>query len=172
MRYRAIIDSRQISIEDVDLAAGRASVDGRPVNFDFQPVRPGLFSLILHNRVYTVHVEGGKGLDEISIGGYHARVVVEDERTMLMRQLAHADEDSGPFEVNAPMPGLVVRLHVQVGDHIHKGQRLVTIEAMKMENEIKSSGEGLVEQVFVAEQKVVEKGARLLRLSKVTFTSN
>lgn len=166
MRYIATIDSRQITIQNVDPASGSAMVEGRAVRFDMQQVRPGLFSLIFDNRVYTVQVATGKAAAEISIGPHHHRVVVEDERALLLRKLAKTEEESGPLEVNSPMPGLVVRLSVAAGERVKKGQRLVTIEAMKMDNEIKSPVDGVVEQIFVSERDVVEKDAKLLRLSK------
>lgn len=166
MRFLATIDSRQISIHDVDMAAGSATMDGRLVRFDFQPVRPGVYSLILDHRVYTVQVSAGKTGDEISIGAYQSTVVVEDERAALLRKLSHPEEDTGPLDVNSPMPGLVVRLTVAAGQPVKKGQRLAIIEAMKMENEIKSPTDATVAAVFVRERDIVEKDARLMQLNR------
>jgi len=172
MRSTASIGSRQFSIQNIDFASGTATLDGRTVRFDMQPLRPGLFSLILNDQVYTVQVHSGKDAEEISIGVHSFKVVVEDERAVLLRKLARAEDEAGPVEVNAPMPGLVVRIHVQNGDRVKKSQRLLTIEAMKMENEIKSPCDGVVEQVFVHERDVVEKDARLLRLSRIVSGKN
>jgi biotin carboxyl carrier protein len=166
MRYIATIDTRQIAIENVDLAAGSATVDGRSVRFDFQPLRSGLYSLILDDRVYTVQLQNGTGADEVTIGAHHRSVTVDDERAILLRKLAHAEENTGIFELVTPMPGLVIRVNARSGDAIKKGQRLVTVEAMKMENEIKSPVDGVVEQVFVVERDIVEKGTKLLRVNK------
>jgi biotin carboxyl carrier protein len=172
MRYTASIASRQFSIDNVDLGGGTATLDGRLVRFDLRPLRPGLFSLILDDQVYTVQAQSRKDIEEISIGVRSFRVVVEDERTILLRKLSLAEDEPGPVDVNAPMPGLVVRLHVQTGDRVKSSQRLLTIEAMKMENEIKSPGDGVVDQVFVHEREVVEKDARLLRLSRAPTDKN
>lgn len=166
MRYIATIHSREISIDQIDLVAGSASIDGKTVRFDFQPLRPGLYSLILDNRVYTVQVQNGKIAAEIAVGSHHAGVVVEDDRALLLRKLGRTATDTGVLEIQAPMPGLIVRTHAGQGETVKKGQRLVTIEAMKMENEIKSPTDGVVEEVFVSEWDVVEKGERLLKLQK------
>ncbi len=172
MRYTASIASRQFSIQDIDLATGTAMLNGRSVRFDLQPVRPGLFSLILDDQVYAVQVQSRKDAEEISIGVHTFKVVVEDERAVLLRKLSRSEDETGPVDVNAPMPGLVVRLHVQNGDRVKQGLRLLTIEAMKMENEIKSPNDGIVEKVFIREREVVEKGARLLRLSRTAADKN
>lgn len=164
MRFLATIDSQQITIHDVDLAAGRACVDGRPVVFDFQPLRPGVYSLILDHRVYTVQVAAGERGDEVTIGPYRSTVVVEDERTALLRRLTRAEEDKGPLTIDSPMPGLIVRLLVAAGQPVKRGQPLAIIEAMKMENEIKSPADGVVAAVFVRERDIVEKDGRLLQL--------
>jgi biotin carboxyl carrier protein len=169
MRYIATIDSRQISIENVDLAAGSAIVDGRLVRFDFQVIRSGSYSMILDDRVYTVQLEKRQGVDEVTIGAHCKSVWVDDEKAILLRKLAQTEEDAGKFDVTTPIPGLVVHLHAQTGDRVKKGQRLVTIEAMKMENEIKSSFDGVVEQIFVGERDVVEKDTKLMRVDRKSF---
>jgi len=172
MRYSASIASRQFSIQNIDLASGTATLNGRQVRFDLQPLRPDLFSLILDDKIYTVQVASSKGADEISIGVHNFRVVVEDERAVLLQKLSRAEDETGQVEVNAPMPGLVVRLLVHSGDRVKKSQRLLTIEAMKMENEIKSPIDGVVDQVFIHARDVVEKDTRLVRLSRAASDKN
>jgi len=167
MRYLVTIDSRQISIQDLDLAAGRATVDGQARRFDFKLLQPGTYSLIIDHRVYTARVERGETADEISIGSYRTSALVEDERAALLRKLAHTEQDTGPLDVTSPIPGLVVRVFAGPGEHVQKGQRLLTIEAMKMENEIKSPLDGIVAEVFARERDVVDKGGRLMRLRRL-----
>jgi len=166
MRFLATIDSRPISIQDVNLANGTAAVEGRAVRFDMRPLRPGVYSLIIDHRIYTVQVARGKAADEISIGAYHGSVVVEDERAALLRKLAQTEDNTGPLDIRSPMPGMVIRLFVAAGEPVKKGQRLATIEAMKMENEIKSPVDGTVAAVFASERDIVEKDARLVQLNR------
>jgi len=66
--------------------------------------------------------------------------------------------------VATQMPGRVVRILVQVGDVVRKGQPLIVIEAMKMENEMKSPIDGTVGEVYVSEATAVDSGARLIRV--------
>jgi pyruvate carboxylase subunit B len=72
---------------------------------------------------------------------------------------------TGTAEIKAPMPGMVVRLPAQKGDAVKKGQSLVVIEAMKMENDLKSPADGIVTAIHVAERTAVEKNARLITLT-------
>ncbi|HSJ07617.1 MAG TPA: acetyl-CoA carboxylase biotin carboxyl carrier protein subunit, partial [Longimicrobiales bacterium] len=69
---------------------------------------------------------------------------------------------TGPKPVRAPMPGLIVRVEVAEGDHLQPGQGVVVMEAMKMENELRADGEGVVARVLVTPGQAVEKGAILV----------
>jgi biotin carboxyl carrier protein len=62
------------------------------------------------------------------------------------------------------MPGLIVRVNVQEGDRVRAGQGLVVMEAMKMENELRASADGIVRRVIVIPGSAVEKGAQLLEM--------
>jgi biotin carboxyl carrier protein len=83
----------------------------------------------------------------------------------VLRQLARGEAQTmGTIEIKAPMPGLVVRLPVKKDDSVKKGQSVAVIEAMKMENDIKSPADGVVTTIHVAERNAVEKNAKLLTL--------
>lgn len=69
-------------------------------------------------------------------------------------------------ELHANMPGLVVALKCAVGDTVAKGQALVVLEAMKMQNELASPGDGVVEEILVEAGQSVDGGAILLRLAE------
>jgi biotin carboxyl carrier protein len=64
--------------------------------------------------------------------------------------------------LKAPMPGLVLRMNVKVGDTVKKGDALLVLEAMKMENVIKAAGDGVVKKITATEKTAVEKGAVLI----------
>jgi biotin carboxyl carrier protein len=66
--------------------------------------------------------------------------------------------------VKAPMPGLVLRVQVKVGDAVKKGDALLVLEAMKMENVIKAEGEGIVKAIKVNEKQAVEKNTLLIEM--------
>jgi biotin carboxyl carrier protein len=93
-------------------------------------------------------------------------VLALDERTRAIRDLAAKSEvDSGPAPLKAPMPGLVVRIAVAVGDTVSAGQALVVVEAMKMENELRAASGGVVTAIRAIEGTAVEKGAVLVELA-------
>ena len=65
-------------------------------------------------------------------------------------------------ELSSPMPGRVLKIMVKIGDQINIGDSLLSLEAMKMENILKSDGEGVVKEIFISEQQVVDKGEVLI----------
>jgi len=90
---------------------------------------------------------------------------VETARDLLLRKYASsAGTASRRYEVHAPMPALVVKVEVNVGDEVKNGQSLLILEAMKMENEIRSHQAGKVKEIHVTKGKAVEKGELLILL--------
>ena len=106
---------------------------------------------------------------ETTIAGWVFEVTVEDEPRALLRekagQGAGAGGRKGSDTVRAQIPGRVVRLWVEVGDAVEAGQRLLAIEAMKMENEVRAPHAGTVESIAVDPGSSVELRDELLRLA-------
>ena len=73
---------------------------------------------------------------------------------------------AGGHDLKAPMPGIVVRPLVALGDSVKRGQGLLILEAMKMQNELASDADGVVTEILVSEGQMVEAGALLLRVSE------
>ena len=127
------------------------------------PVRLVSIGDQVHRVVARRHRERGRYT--LWIDGYRYEVEALDERTRAIRDLSGAKAGpSGPAPLVAPMPGLVVRVAVAVGDAVQAGQALVVMEAMKMENELRSSATGTVKAVLAAPGTAVEKGAVLVEL--------
>jgi biotin carboxyl carrier protein len=108
----------------------------------------------------------GSGMDwVVTLRGRRITVAV---RTWRERVLADAESASrrhdGPIEVRATLPGLVVAIAVQEGDEVQSGTTLLTIEAMKMQNEVRAPQAGRVSAVAVAAGQAVAAGAPLLRI--------
>ncbi|HEY8832736.1 MAG TPA: biotin/lipoyl-containing protein [Gemmatimonadaceae bacterium] len=117
--------------------------------------------------VYRVVVQRrqGRGRYTLWIDGYRFEAEALDERTRAIRDVSAASAGPiGPAPVRAPMPGLIVRVNVKVGDAVHAGQGIVVMEAMKMENELRATAAGTVKSVEVAPGTAVEKGALLVAL--------
>jgi len=166
MRYRVRIGEQKFTISEIDRRQRQARLDGQLVDFDFQHVRNSLYSLIIAGRSFAAHLESDEQGIELGHGPNWLRVEVEDERAAILKQLARSEAGTaGTVDIKAPMPGLVVRLPVQIGEPVKKGQSLVVIEAMKMENDIKSPTDGIVATLHIAERTAVEKNARLITLT-------
>jgi biotin carboxyl carrier protein len=108
-------------------------VDGRDVAVDARMLQPGVMSLVVERRQYRCVLDG----DGVVIGGRRFAFEVEDPRSLQGRRGSGAGA-AGPRALKAPMPGRVVRVLVGVGDEVLDGQAIVVIEAMKMQNELKS----------------------------------
>ena len=94
----------------------------------------------------------------LHMAGRHLEAGVVDERTRAIKQMTGASEEiRGLKALRAPMPGLVVKVESQVGDEVALGQGLVIVEAMKMENELKSEGAGKIARILVEPGQIVEK---------------
>ncbi|MDQ6871572.1 MAG: acetyl-CoA carboxylase biotin carboxyl carrier protein subunit [Gemmatimonadota bacterium] len=119
---------------------------------------------------YSVHrvvvqKREGRGRYTLWIDGYRFEAEALDERMRAIRDVsAAAAGPVGPAPVRAPMPGLIVRVNVKVGDNVQAGQGIVVMEAMKMENELRATAAGTVKSVDVAPGTAVEKGALLVAL--------
>ena len=160
----------KMSGEEVELSVDKAeegmavSMDGLVTRADL--VRVGaspVYSLILGGRSYEISVHSRNGAYEVVLGGetYVARVL--DERAVLLASVSEGGDDGQTGEaITAPMPGIVVGVAVSVGDEVAPGQGVVTLEAMKMENELKAAAGGVVTEVRVQPGQGVAQGEALI----------
>jgi acetyl/propionyl-CoA carboxylase alpha subunit len=164
MRFIAEIAGTSL---EIDLTDEGPVVQGNRVEAELRSV-PGspLRHLVLDGRSYAVLASAGTGRGNwtVSIDGRAFQVLVLDERTRAIRALGGAAAAAAPKAVIAPMPGLVLKVNVQVGQSVAAGQGLVVVEAMKMENELKAPADGSVSRIDVAPGDTVEKGAVLVVL--------
>lgn len=126
-----------------------------PAESDLLQVEPGVFSALLHGRVYEARVEG----DSIAVNG--SRMVIEVEDPRKLGSARRQSMASGPAILRSTIPGKVVRVLVETGQHVTAGQGLLVIEAMKMQNEIKSPRDGTA-SVKVVEHETVAAGSELV----------
>jgi biotin carboxyl carrier protein len=102
---------------------------------------------------------------KLKINGFHLEVNALNELDQLIAKLGFNKPSQKTLkEITAPMPGLVKKIFVGEGDEIVVGQNLFILEAMKMENIIKASGEGIIAKILVQENEKVEKGKVLIKL--------
>lgn len=163
MRYFVTIGER---VFEVDLTADGPVVDGRPVEARLA-TRPGtpVHHLVLDGRGCTVVARRHDGVWELDLGGAPIRADVVDERTRAIRAMTGGTGRTvAAGTVRAPMPGLVVRIEVEVGQDVTAGQGIVIMEAMKMENELRAEGSGRVARILVEPGQAVDKGTVLVQL--------
>jgi pyruvate carboxylase subunit B len=153
---------------DVDVVGDTVMIDGetltaRVEDVDGTPVRLVTIGREVHRVVARRGVT--RGSYTLWVDGYRFEGEALDERTRAIRDITGASaRASGPAPVIAPMPGLVVRVNVTVGERVEAGQGVIVMEAMKMENELRASVGGIVKAVHAAVGKPVEKGAMLVEL--------
>ena len=164
MKYFVAIGGATVEVE-VD--GDRVTVGGRVVSAALTGV-PGtpLRQLLIEDRSVAVAVDPvGRGHWLLSRRGERWEAEVVDERTRHIRTLTGGAEGArAPAALRAPMPGLVVRVLVEVGQRVEMGDGMVVLEAMKMENELRATAAGVVKVVHARPGATVEKGQSLVEL--------
>jgi biotin carboxyl carrier protein len=157
MLYDITIDGKNYRL-DLHHAEGRWScrLDGRDFEVDAILTRPDVLSLRIGNVVYEVKSERVANDLHLWVGSTGFAVEVCDPRSL--RGRTRAGDDHGPRKVTAPMPGKVVRLLVRAGDEVELGHGVAVVEAMKMQNEIKSPKKGTIQKIQVSEGEAVNAG--------------
>ena len=150
------VEGEMITVDGHGVLAKVDEIDGTPVRI-----------VTIGSEVHRVILRKGstRGAYTLWVDGFRFDGEAVDERTRTIRDItAVSSKATGPAPVVAPMPGLIVRVNVAVGDSVQAGQGIVVMEAMKMENELRSSGPGTVKAVNVQPGKAVEKGTVLVEL--------
>jgi biotin carboxyl carrier protein len=161
MIYDVTSDGKDYRLE-LNRTDGRWScrLDGKEVEVDAVLARPDVLSLRVGNLAYEVKSERVASELHLWVGSSRFSVEVRDPRSL--RGRARAAEDHGPRKIVAPMPGKVVRLLVREGDEIKAGAGVAVVEAMKMQNEIKSPKKGTIQRILVSEGSAVNAGDVLI----------
>ncbi len=163
MKYIATIEGKEYTVEIVDEKHLRIGERLVPVDFVTVSGQP-VFSLIVDGRSYESFVYPGEDGDwQVLLLGRQFSVEVEDEREKRLRVVGGSSVAEGAeFQMKAPMPGLVVSVNVEEGQKVDKGQVLVVLESMKMQNELKSPKAGTIGRIKVKAGETVEQRQTLL----------
>lgn len=157
MTYEIAIDGKSYRL-DLNQAEGRWScrVDGREIEVDAVLARPNVLSVRIGNQAYEVKCERVGGETHIWVGSQRFAAEVRDPRSL--RSRTRAADDHGPRKLTAPMPGKVVRILLSQGTAVEAGSGVLVVEAMKMQNEVKSPKKGTIQKILVSEGAAVNAG--------------
>jgi biotin carboxyl carrier protein len=162
MKYIATIEEREFIVEIIDEKHVRVGERLLEVNFESVSGQP-VFSLIVDGKSYESYVYPGEEDWQVMLHGHLYPVAVQDEREKRLRAAGSVSvADSGEFQLKAPMPGMVVAVPVTEGQAVEKGQVLVVLESMKMQNELKSPRAGTVGRIRVKAGENVEQKQALV----------
>lgn len=157
MKLQIKLDGRMRTVE-IRRTGEKANyaIDDKPIDADTAQVTPGVYSVLIGGESYEVRVEKrGAGL-QVHVSGREITAEVIDPRKW--RRSGSGVETEGKQQVIAPMPGKVVRVFVKPGEAVEAGQGLGVIEAMKMQNEIRSPKSGAVERLLISVGQTVNAG--------------
>jgi len=139
----------------------RCAVDGEVTEVDVASTARDVLSLLIGNKQYEVKRERSlRGDVHLVIGSARHAVDVQDPRSLRTRRSA-ARSEAGPQKLTAAMPGKIVRILVQEKEEVTAGQAVLVMEAMKMQNEMKSPKDGRVQKILTSEGSTVNAGDTL-----------
>jgi biotin carboxyl carrier protein len=164
MKYITTIDNKEFEIEIVD--QNHVRIGERLLQVDFESVSgQPVFSLILDGKSYETFVYQGEDDWQVLLHGRQYQVSVEDEREKRLKAAAGGGvAEGGEFHLKAPMPGLVVAVYVEEGQTVKKGQVILILESMKMQNELKAPKDGVMGRIRVKAGESVEQKQTLLSI--------
>ena len=157
MTYDIAIDGKSYRL-DLNQVEGRwnCRLDGREIEVDAVLARANVLSLRIGNQAYEVKCERVGTDVHVWVGSQRFATDVRDPRSL--RGRVRAVDEHGPKKLTAPMPGKIVRILVNQGAAVEAGDGVLVVEAMKMQNEVKSPKKGTVQKILVTEGAAVNSG--------------
>jgi acetyl/propionyl-CoA carboxylase alpha subunit len=165
MKYITTIDEQHFIIEILD--EGHLLVDEQPFEVDFESIsNQPVYSLLINGQSYEAYVyPSDEGWQVLLHGRLYPVVVIDEREKRLLESAGGRVAESGEFYLKAPMPGLIVSVPVSEGQKIEKGEVLVVLESMKMQNELKAPRDGTVTRLRVKMGDSVEQKQTLLSVA-------
>jgi biotin carboxyl carrier protein len=163
--YEFLIDDvmKKISLEKKE---GRYLVKDEETAYeaDIRPISPGIISILIGEKSFRVYVVNDGDKMYVNFQGYNLTVQEpSDDSGSALAGVEGSQEDK--LVVKAPMPGKVIKINVRENEEVRKNQTLAIVEAMKMENEIKSAIDGTVKKIHVSEGDLVDSEKALIELA-------
>ena len=146
MKFKAIIEEREQELTvRIDGGRVKAEVGGRVYDVELREPEPGCYLFLRDAEVHECRVNKGHDRFDVSLHGRNYVVTIIDPKRLRSGQDADRHHH-GLAEITAPMPGKVVKVQIEAGAAVEKGSGIVVVEAMKMQNEMKSPKDGTVKE--------------------------
>lgn len=153
--------------KEVTIDKGLLSINGQPIDWDISKVSEFHYNIISNGKSFNaelVNADYQQKILTLKIEDQVFEMSVKDKMDLLLEKMGiSAQVSTAIAEVKAPMPGLILDILVEAGQTIEKGDQLMILEAMKMENVLKAQGEGTITSVEVSKGDSVEKNQVLLK---------
>ncbi|UXX79997.1 acetyl-CoA carboxylase biotin carboxyl carrier protein subunit [Reichenbachiella carrageenanivorans] len=153
---------------EIDQEQDQFLLNGQPFNFDLAQSGDGDLHFLVNHKSYqtkVLSVNKEEKTVNVKVNNTPYTVSVKDNLDLLLAKLGmESVGQSGEKDVKAPMPGLILDVLVAKGQEVKKGDHLLILEAMKMENVIKCPSDGVISELFAVKGESVEKGKILLSL--------
>lgn len=160
MAYIVKIDDKEFKCDIEKLGNSYAvSLNGKNIQVEIAGIDKDAITLIINNRPYQITI--GKE-NKITVDRDEYTFEVVDEKIARVLKIGADAIHKKETTVTAPMSGLVIEIEVKEGDTVRKGQGLLIIEAMKMQNEFKAPGEGIIKKIFVQKGQTVNSKDKLI----------
>lgn len=163
--HQAIISGKEISLEETD---GQWRIHGTTQDIDVVKVKPGFLSIIInHKPVEAELISMDRTLKTVvmMINNVRTEVTLKDSFDLLLKDMGMDQMTTRKMnDIKAPMPGLVLKVLVSEGQEVKKGENILVLEAMKMENMLKAADDCVVKKISVQAGDKVEKNQVLIQL--------
>lgn len=166
MKYNVVYNDEKI--HQIEIDNNIILVDGINTELDLAHIYKQKYHVIENNQSYDIEITKADFASKkfiIQVNSQKYELSLEDELDMLLEKMGMSTQGNDKMDnVKAPMPGLVLKVLVEVGQEVQKGDNLLVLEAMKMENIIKATGSGKVKNIVVNQKQAVEKNQLLIEM--------
>lgn len=164
---KASVNNQDFLIKEQGTKPFSFEVNGKAVELDAFLNRNGMLCFLYNNYSYQAELITYNENDKVAViklDNARYEVKLKDDTDLLLEQLGISNKSNKVQNIKAPMPGLVLSINVKEGDTVKKGDGLLVLEAMKMENLIKAQSEGTIKKIHIAKGTKVEKNQPMIEM--------
>lgn len=164
---KATVNNKEFLVNEHITKPFSFDVNGKPIELDAYLNRNGMLCFLYNNRSYQAELINYNETDKIAViklNNARYEVKLKDDTDLLLEQLGISGKTHKVQHIKAPMPGLVLSITVKEGDTVNKGDGLLVLEAMKMENLIKAQAEGTIKKIHIIKGAKVEKNQPMIEM--------